>query len=58
MSDWPEYMSPATASAYLDVSINTLSDWRTRGTGPTFSRMGSRLIRYLRSDLDMWAETR
>jgi hypothetical protein len=34
---WPEYMSPTTAAHYLDVSINTLSDWRTKVRGPSFN---------------------
>lgn len=53
--EWPEYMSPETAAKYLDVSINTLSDWRTKGTGPAFKRLGPRLVRYRRQDLDEWA---
>ena len=38
-------------SAILGVSIQTLRKWRWRGEGPRFRKIGSRLVRYCRSDL-------
>ena len=31
-----------------------MEGWRSAETGPTFYRMGGRLIRYFRSDLEAW----
>jgi hypothetical protein len=55
---WPEWQSPETASRYIDVPTTTLSDWRVRGVGPTFSKMGPRLVRYRRGDLDDYMKAR
>lgn len=44
-------VSTAEASAFLSVSPRTLEDWRLRGGGPRFRKIGRRLVRYLKSDL-------
>lgn len=54
--EWPEWQSPETAARYLDTSVNTLTDWRVKGKGPTFKRIGQRMVRYRKADLDEWLE--
>lgn len=49
-----EYLSPQQAGAYLGVTRATLKAWRSTGRGPVYSRMGLRLIRYRRNDLDAY----
>lgn len=43
----------AGTAAYLNAPERTLEDWRYRGDGPPFVRMGRR-IRYRRADVDAW----
>lgn len=45
--------SPERLSAFLDVPVNTLYQWRSRGTGPKGRRVGKHL-RYLREDVYAW----
>lgn len=42
------------AASFLDISEKTLEGWRSAETGPKFYRMGGRLVRYFRSDLEDW----
>ena len=51
-SEWPAGMSPEVAARYLDSSVNTLNYWRYKGMGPAFKRVGQRMVRYHRDDLD------
>ncbi len=44
-------LSTAEASNYLGISPRTLEDWRLRGGGPLFRKLGRRLVRYLKADL-------
>lgn len=46
-------LTAAEVAEYLRVPLTTLYVWRTRGTGPTASRVG-RYLRYRRADLDEW----
>jgi excisionase family DNA binding protein len=41
----------AATAAYLNVPARTLEDWRYRGEGPPYVRLG-RGVRYRRSDVD------
>lgn len=54
----------AVARPYLDerelaerwgVSVRTLQDWRWRGTGPRFTKLGA-LVRYAVSDIEAYEE--
>ena len=47
----------AEAADILRVSTRTLQMWRTKGTGPKWSRVG-RLVYYRESDLIEWLEER
>jgi hypothetical protein len=44
-------LSTVEAGAILGVSPRTLEDWRLRGGGPMFRKIGQRLVRYLYTDL-------
>lgn len=50
----PVLLTPKEAAAFLKVAEKTLEGWRCKGTGPKFSRLGRRLVRYAQSDLDSW----
>ncbi len=44
-------LSTSEASTLLGLSPRTLEDWRVKGGGPTFRKLGRRIVRYLLSDL-------
>ena len=47
-------LTDAQVSAALGgISIDTLAQWRHRGVGPRFVKIG-RSVRYLRSDVEQW----
>lgn len=48
-------ITPEELSAYLQVKTSTLAQWRYRGTGPAFQRLGGH-VRYRRADVDRWLE--
>jgi len=50
-------LDPKAAAAYLGLSVLTLADLRCKGGSPTFCRAG-RLIRYRKSALDAWVDSR
>ena len=45
------------AAGLLQVAPQTLATWRCRGLGPTFVRVGRRLIRYREVDLLAFLES-
>lgn len=49
----PVWLTPAEAAAVLSVPTGTLAQWRYRGEGPIYSKVGS-VIRYRRNALDAW----
>jgi hypothetical protein len=49
-----EFLNTANAAAVLDRSPKTLEFWRATGAGPRYYYQGRR-VRYLRSDLMLWA---
>lgn len=51
-------MPPAEVSAVLDgIPEKTLADWRSRGIGPAFIKVG-RHIRYRPADIEKWLASR
>ncbi|MCZ8283538.1 helix-turn-helix domain-containing protein [Aquidulcibacter sp.] len=46
------------AASHLKISKHTLNRWRVTGEGPPFIKYGPRLIRYLVTALDEWAQER
>lgn len=47
--------STEEVSAYLQVPLNTVYQWRRKGVGPRAVRIG-RHLRYRWSDVDSWVE--
>lgn len=46
----PVLLTPKETAAFLQVSEQTLMKWRSKGTGPQFTRLGHRTVRYLLRD--------
>ncbi|PKN27055.1 MAG: DNA-binding protein [Deltaproteobacteria bacterium HGW-Deltaproteobacteria-21] len=46
------------AARRLNVSIQTLRNWRCQGKGPGYVRLGERAIRYVGESLDAWMNAR
>lgn len=44
----------AQAGAYCGMTARSLEDLRYRKAGPAFSKVGGRIVRYRRADLDAW----
>jgi hypothetical protein len=51
-------MDENAAAAYVHSSPSTLKTWRSRGKGPAYYRGLGKEIRYRRSDLDAFIESR
>ncbi|MGS1120707.1 helix-turn-helix transcriptional regulator [Rhodanobacter sp. UC4436_H3] len=51
LSSAPVRVTTKVAAEYLGVSVRTLEDWRAKGKGPKYMRIGHR-IRYEISELD------
>ena len=45
------------AARYTGLKKSTLDQWRSRGEGPKFVKLG-RAVRYRRADLDEWIDSR
>lgn len=48
-----KHLDPKAAAIYLNVSIRCLEDWRKRGTGPPWKKVGRRVL-YRFADLDAY----
>lgn len=46
------------AAELLAIPRSTLDRWRVEGNGPKFLQLSARCIRYRRSDIEAWTETR
>ena len=51
-----DLLDETEASASLSVAVQTLRNWRWRGEGPRFVKLGKRAVRYRRGDLDAFVE--
>jgi predicted DNA-binding transcriptional regulator AlpA len=49
-----EVFDTVKAAEFLGLSPWTLRRWRRAGLGPKWRKMGPRLVRYLRSDLEAY----
>jgi predicted DNA-binding transcriptional regulator AlpA len=50
------YVNEHEAAAILGLKRGTLSNWRSQGRGPAYSRLnGGRVIRYKLSDIEAFA---
>lgn len=52
----PTILNTNQAASYLGLSPRTLEDWRCRGGGPIFRKLGKRIVRYRLDDLNMFLE--
>lgn len=48
-------LDPSELSRYLGVPLGTLANWRYKGRGPAFLRVG-RHVRYRSEDVASWVE--
>lgn len=51
----PRYLRAPDAARFLGISIRTLEKHRTYGTGPTYRKIGGRIV-YSVEDLQAWTE--
>ncbi|MCJ8141709.1 helix-turn-helix domain-containing protein [Ancylobacter sp. A5.8] len=51
----PLYLRAPDAARFLGISIRTLEKHRTYGTGPTYRKIGGRIV-YSVDDLQAWTE--
>lgn len=51
-----DLLTETEAAALLSVAVQTLRNWRWRGEGPRFRKIGNRLVRYARADLQAFIE--
>ena len=49
-----DLLCPSHVARKLRISVDTLKDWRIRGTGPKFIRLGYKLVRYRPADVERW----
>ena len=51
-----DLLTEREAAAILGVAVPTLRNWRWRGEGPRFRKIGLRMVRYSRADLQIFIE--
>jgi hypothetical protein len=51
----PRFFRTPDAAVHLGLSARTLEKHRCYGTGPTFRKLGGRIV-YALADLDAWAD--
>jgi len=51
-----EALTEREAARFLGVAPRTLNNWRYSGKGPAYIRIGSRAVRYLPTDLDVYRQ--
>lgn len=52
-----DVMSPPETAKYIHLSVSMTAKLRCKGGGPTYFKLG-RAVRYRRSDLDAWLNSR
>jgi predicted DNA-binding transcriptional regulator AlpA len=52
-----ELLTQETLAVELKMRPQSLADWRHRGKGPDYIKVGQ-LVRYRRSDVQRWLDTR
>lgn len=57
VSDHPtDLLNENEAATTLSVAVQTLRNWRWKGEGPRFVKLGKRTVRYRRGDLAAFVE--
>ena len=51
-------LSEKQAADFFDLTPRALQNWRTKGGGPPYVRVGHRTVRYRMSDLEAWLDSR
>ena len=51
-----QLLTPDEAAAYLRVAPHTLAQWLSKGVGPPYRKVGPRLVRYDRTELESWLQ--
>lgn len=58
MIDFPtRYLDEKAVSELIGIAVQTLRNWRFRGTGPPYCKIG-RSVRYLLSDIIAFMESK
>lgn len=52
-----ELLTPAQVAKALSIEPSTLAQWRYRGEGPAFIKVGKRAVRYDATDLATWIDS-
>lgn len=47
-----DILTPREASAEYRLAERTLANWRAKGEGPRFMKLGKRAVRYRRADIE------
>lgn len=47
--------SPEQLAESLNIRVTTLAEWRSKGIGPVFHKVG-RAVRYTEEDVDAWLQ--
>jgi predicted DNA-binding transcriptional regulator AlpA len=55
LSSADELLTADELAAHLKMQPQSLADWRYRGKGPTYIKLGQ-LVRYRRSDIEDWLD--
>lgn len=50
-----DFVTATEAARILGVSPKTVDNWRWKGQGPRYHKIGRRLVRYYRADLAKFA---
>jgi predicted DNA-binding transcriptional regulator AlpA len=58
VSDLPELATDVEVAKVLQLKAGTLRNWRIEGKGPRWIKIGTYAVRYRRSDLAAWLESR
>jgi predicted DNA-binding transcriptional regulator AlpA len=53
----PVWLTEHDVARVLGLSVKTMSNWRNRDQGPPYVKL-NRAVRYRRTDLDAWIESR
>lgn len=56
MRDRQPLATPEQIAEYLQKPVRTLEQWRYRGIGPRWTKVGGRDVRYRWSDVEKWLD--
>lgn len=52
----PEWLDTRAVAAMTSLTQRAIESLRQRGEGPAYSRIGRKIIRYRRADVEAWLE--